>query len=425
MVPQDEVERLYRAHAGRVLGTLIRLLRDFDAAEDALQEAILVALERWPVEGRPDNPAGWLVATARNRARDRFRREAKRSGKQEAAERWADRPRAVDPAEVIEDHDMDTIADDQLRLLFTCCHPALAPEAQVALTLHTLGGLTTTEIARAFLVPEATMAQRLVRAKRKIRIAGIPFTVPAPDQMAERLDVVLQVLYLVFNEGYSATAGDQLVRRELCAEAIRLARVLAELLPDEREARCLLALMLLHDARKEGRVDTEGELVLLADQDRITWDRGQIAEGVAIVDDAFTGRGVGPYQLEAAVAVLHATAPSVEATDWTEIAALYSVLAHVAPSPVVELNRAVAVAMADGAGAGLARLEQLARSGQLDGSYLLHSARADLLRRLGRRDEAADAYRRALVLVGTGPEQRFLERRLAQVTATEGGGSVE
>ena len=279
---------------------------------------------------------------------------------------------------------MDTIEDDQLRLIFTCCHPALAQEAQVALTLRTLGGLTTAEIARAFLVPEPTMAQRLVRAKHKIRAAGIPFTVPDPDQMADRLDAVLSVIYLVFNEGYAATAGDQLVRRDLCAEAIRLGRVLVGLLPDEREARGLLGLMLLHDARRETRTDGDGELVLLADQDRSRWDHAQVAEGVAIVDEAFTGCGLGPYQLEAAIAVLHATAPSAEATDWTEITALYGVLSRISPSPVVELNRAVAVAMADGAGAGLARVEELARSGELDGTYLLHATRADLLRRLGR-----------------------------------------
>jgi RNA polymerase sigma-70 factor (ECF subfamily) len=417
---QEDVERLYRLHAGQVLGPLIRMLRDFDAAEDALQEAVLIALERWPTDGMPVNPAGWLLTAARNRARDRLRREAKRPGKQEAAERRSGRAGPPDPAEVVEELEMDTIADDQLRLIFTCCHPALAAEAQVALTLRTLGGLTTSEIARAFLVPEPTMAQRLVRAKRKMLVAGIPFTVPAPAQMAERLDVVLHVLYLVFNEGYTATAGDQLVRADLCTEAIRLARVLVELLPDEREARCLLALMLLHDARRLTRVSSDGELVLLADQDRSKWDHAQIAEGARLVDEAFTGCGLGPYQLEAAIAVLHATAPTAEATDWTEIAALYGVLAQVAPSPVVELNRAVAIAMADGAGAGLARVEQLARSGQLEGSYLLHATRADLLRRQGRNLEAATAYRSALHLVGTGPEQRFLERRLTEVTEDSG-----
>jgi RNA polymerase sigma-70 factor (ECF subfamily) len=413
---QDTFEHLYRVYAGQVLGPLVGVLRDFDAAEDALQEALLVALERWPVEGRPDNPAAWLLTVARNRARDQLRREAQRPVKQEAAERWAARSAPVDPAAAAEEIDMDTIEDDQLRLIFTCCHPALAQEAQIALILRTLAGLTTAEIARAFLVPEPTMAQRLVRAKHKIRAAGIPFSVPGPTEMAERLDVVLSVVYLVFNEGYSATAGDQLVRRELCAEAIRLARVLVALLPDEREARSLLSLMLLHDARRNTRTDAHGELVLLADQDRSRWDQTQIAEGAALVDEAFTGCGLGPYQLEAAIAALHATAASADATDWTEIAALYGILARIAPSPVVELNRAVAIAMADGAGAGLARVDELARTGELDGSYLLHATRADLLRRLGRGPEAAAAYRRALALVGTGPEQRFLERRLAEVS---------
>jgi RNA polymerase sigma-70 factor (ECF subfamily) len=411
----EAIEHLYREHAGQVLGPLIRQLRDFDAAEDAFHEALIVALERWPRDGRPDSPVAWLVAVARNRARDRLRREARRVPKEEAAERREVRPRTSDPADLVEASDMVTIADDQLRLIFTCCHPALAPEAQVALTLRTSGGLTTTEIARAFLVPEATMAQRLVRAKRKIKVAGIPFATPEPAQRAERLDAVLHVIYLIFNEGYSATAGDQLIRRELCAEAIRLGRVLRALVPDEPEVDGLIALMLLHDARRDARVDDHGDLVLLADQDRSRWHHAQIAEGATLVEQALARRRIGPYQLEAAIAAIHATSPSAEATDWTEITALYGVLARISPSPVVSLNRAAAVAMADGAGAGLALLDDLDRDGELSGSYLLHSARADLLRRLGRAAEARAAYERALGLVGTGPEERFLRRRLEEV----------
>jgi RNA polymerase sigma-70 factor, ECF subfamily len=416
----DGFEQIYRENAGLVLGPLVRMLRDVDAAEDALQEAVVVALERWPLDGRPANPAGWLLTTARNRARDRLRREAKRAGKQEEAERWTARPRPAVPGDASEDIDMDTVEDDQLRLIFLCCHPALAPDAQVALTLRTLGGLATPEIARAFLVPEATMAQRLVRAKRKIRVAGIPFVLPGPEQLAERLDVVLHVLYLVFNEGYAATSGDVLVRAELCREAIRLARLVAALLPDEPEPRALLALMLLHDSRRAARTDEAGDVVLLGDQDRWRWDHAQIAEGAALVDAAFTGGDVGPYQLEAAVAALHATAPSADATDWTEIAALYAVLARVNPSPVVELNRAVAITMADGAGAGLAHLDQAAVAEALDGSYLFHATRAELLARAGRTGGAIREYQAALALVVTAPERRFLERRLAALIADPG-----
>jgi RNA polymerase sigma-70 factor, ECF subfamily len=411
----ESLEQLYRAHAGQVLGPLIRLLHDFDAAEDALHDAIVLALERWPQDGRPDNPVAWLVTAARNRAFDRLRREAKRDAKQEAAHRRAGPPSPPDPAEAIEEIDMDIIADDQLRLIFTCCHPALASEAQVALTLRTLGGLTTAEIAHAFLVPEPTLAQRLVRAKRKIRDAGIPFATPAAPQRADRLDAVLHVIYLVFNEGYAATAGDQLIRRDLCAEAIRLGGVLASLVPQEPEVEGLVALMLLHDARREARLDEAGELVLLADQDRTRWDHAQIVEGAALVEQALGRRRIGPYQLEAAIAAVHATAPSAEATDWIELAALYGVLARIAPSAVVSLNRAVAVAMADGAGAGLVLVEELAREGELDDSHLLHAARADLLRQLGRAPEARAAYERALTVVGTGPEERFLRRRLEEL----------
>ena len=310
---------------------------------------------------------------------------------------------------------MDAISDDQLRLIFTCCHPALSPDAQVALTLRTSGGLTTGEIARAFLVPEATMAQRLVRAKRKILAAGIPFAVPEESQRAERLDAVLHVLYLVFNEGYRATAGDQLIRRDLCAEAIRLARVLSRLVPDEPEVDGLLALMLLHDARRQARVDAEGELVLLADQDRDLWDRAQIRLGTERLERALARRRIGPYQLEAAIAAAHATAPSAEETDWVDIAGLYGLLARIAPSPVVSLNRAVAIAMADGPAVGLALVDQVAAEGTLDDHLLLHSTRADLLRRLDRPAEARVAYERALALAPTGPEARFLHRRLDEL----------
>ncbi|HEY8093613.1 MAG TPA: DUF6596 domain-containing protein, partial [Acidimicrobiales bacterium] len=374
---------------------------------------------RWPVDGQPDNPVAWLVTTARNRALDQLRREAKRDVKQAAAQRqgeWQRRSASdQDPGEVVEEIDMDRIADDELGLIFTCCHPALASEAQVALTLRTVGGLTTAEIGRAFLVPESTMAQRLVRAKRKIRAAGIPFATPAAAQREERLDAVLHVIYLIFNEGYAATAGDRLIRQDLCAEAIRLGGVLRALVPDEPEVEGLVALMALHDARRETRLDAAGELVLLADQDRSRWDRVQIDEAAALVEQALSRRRVGPYQLEAAIAAVHATAVSTDATDWIELAALYGVLARIAPSPVVTLNRAVAVSMADGAGAGLALVEELAARGELDDSHLLHATRADLLRQLGRAAEARAAYERAIDLVGTGPEERFLRRRLGEL----------
>ncbi len=416
---RGRVERTFREESGRALATLIRLLGgDFDAAEEAVADAFVAALETWPRDGIPGNPGAWITTTARNRALDRLRRARRHAEKLVEIERGLE---AAGTESIVRLGSESRLADDRLRLIFTCCHPALALDVRVALTLRTLGGLTTPEIARAFLVPEATLAQRIVRAKKKIRDAGIPYRVPPDDLLAERLDGVLAVLYLVFNEGYSATSGDALVRRDLCAEAIRLARLLADLMPDALEARGLLALLLLQDSRREARTGPGGELVLLEDQDRTRWDAAEIDEGLALVEDGFrrlpAGTMPGSYLVQAAIAACHGRSGAAAETPWAEIAALYGVLAVVAPGPVVELNRAVAVAMADGPAAGLVLVEALGADGALADYHLFHATRADLLRRMGRRSDAAAAYERALGLATNAAERDFLARRLGEARA--------
>jgi RNA polymerase sigma-70 factor (ECF subfamily) len=411
-----EIEKVYRADWGRIVATLIRLYGDFELAEEVAQEAFAAAVDQWRVSGIPEFPRAWVIQAARHKAVDRIRRRV----------RFAEKLEAIGPQKepFVDEPDLDAsdIPDDRLRLIFTCCHPAIAHDAQVALTLRTLCGLETDEIARAFLVPSTTMAQRLVRAQRKIRDAGIPYAVPAVDEIPARLDAVLTVIYLIFNEGYAATRTDTLVRADLCNEAIRLARLVRALMPPHSapEATALLALMLLHDSRRDARLDDAGDLILLELQDRSLWNRAQIAEAIPLVEEAMRG-GPGPFSLQAAIAALHCQAAKPDATDWAQIVQLYGLLELLQPSPIVRLNRAVAVAMAEGPEQALRLIDSLVADGNLEDYHLLHAARADMLRRIGSTDEAAKSYLRALALVTNNSERRFLERRLREVQAAGEG----
>jgi len=410
---RETLEQVFRKEYGRIIATLIRISSSFDLAEEALQEAFISAASKWELEGTPNNPGAWLTTVAHRRLLDAFRRDRSHTDKQTEIAFEATRLQPHIEPELHED--AEEYPDDRLRLIFTCCHPSLSREAQVALTLRTLGGLTTTEIAHAFLLPESTLAQRLVRAKQKIRLARIPYEIPSVDRISDRLSAVQAVIYLIFNEGYAASAGQSLIRKDLCAEAIRLGRVLCELLPDEPENLGLLSLMLLQDSRREARVNDEGELVTLEEQDRSRWDAREIEEGVRLVQQALRLRRVGSYQLQAAIAAVHAEAQTADETDWRQIVALYLELMRITSSPIVALNHAAAVAMAEGFERGLNLIEAAGANGALQNYYLFHASRADLLRRLHRFDEALAAYEIALSLTTNHVEQNYIRRRLAEI----------